>query len=130
MTEMTEDQAREILGEWVNDNDEFSVFYDENLGAMYWFEWTKKDDKTGIDGMVTLDQLKALAWWIENKSTNMKSEFPFLTYMDEVKQAYCKKWTRIRKKLEPMPIEHVCKRVNSERGNDQTLPTEGAAQDS
>jgi len=65
---MDEKKVREILGPMIRGNDMRAWLYVGDTGSNYVGEG-KKGGCSGVvlDGFFTPDQLKALAWWIENK---------------------------------------------------------------
>ena len=59
---MNEEKAREVLGDCV-----FGVYCKGFSGAKHWF--TLQENKTvSMEGNFTAEQLKAIAWWMENKA--------------------------------------------------------------
>lgn len=59
---MTEQRARQILGEAVKPNDEL-------YGSEEYLAWPSKyAEAATLDGHFTADELEAIAWWMRNKA--------------------------------------------------------------
>lgn len=57
---MTETEAREILGKWLQPDDWI-------LGDDQYCRWGPEDRTACLDAEFTVDQLEAIAWWMRHK---------------------------------------------------------------
>jgi len=65
--QMNEQKAREVLGDWINKDDSLSEL---KIGFhVAWFPCVEPETCI-LNGDFTAEQLKAVAWWMENKGIN------------------------------------------------------------
>ena len=65
---MNEARAREILGEFVNKAGQL-----EYCGEVYVSAWEAAELRhVSLDGSFSLDQLRAIVWWMENHNARVR----------------------------------------------------------
>jgi hypothetical protein len=57
---MTEQRAREILGDSIKSDDDL-------LDRSQYLSWRTSEDNARLDSSFTADELEAIAWWMKNK---------------------------------------------------------------
>lgn len=66
---MNEQRAKEILGEFPEDNVAYNL--DDEWTSPY-VKWDPKDNVVRIDAWLKLEQLEAIVWWIKNKGSEAR----------------------------------------------------------
>jgi hypothetical protein len=68
ISEMDEARARKILGDIIQPDDSLS----KGTDYVFWKPWETGVAEVELDAFFSADQLKAMAWWMENKGHSPK----------------------------------------------------------
>ena len=60
---MNEKEAREILGDIIQDDDKLDS---ERSAQIYYISWEADGNGVGLDGWYSTDELEAIIWWMKN----------------------------------------------------------------
>jgi hypothetical protein len=65
---MDEEQARKVLGGWIQPDDSIRISDDDYV------MWTPLWRRAIVDGRLTPERLEALAWWMRAKTLNVNED--------------------------------------------------------